>query len=115
MKRLLRSLAVLTFLLPPGAAVAAGSGAEKSLEIDKLRQELLIDLRVPLTSPLFATTPVAVVDDEPITLRDLTKRIASIHEDRVEEPTQARKNYAPVKTSPLLIDNCAQPYLLSRA
>jgi hypothetical protein len=94
MKRLLRSLAVLTFLLPPGAAVAAGSGAEKSLEIDKLRQELLIDLRVPLTSPLFATTPVAVVDDEPITLRDLTKRIASIHEDKVEEPTQARKNYA---------------------
>jgi hypothetical protein len=59
-----------------------------------LNEELLIHLQVPLTSPLFASTPVAVVDDEAITIRDLTRRISSIHEGRADEPTQARKDYA---------------------
>ena len=92
MKRLLRSVAVLPFLAPPGAAVAAGSGAENPIENNGLSEELLVDLRVPLTSPLFARTPVAVVDDEPITIGDLTRRIASIHEGKLDEPTQTRKD-----------------------
>ena len=94
MKRLFRSAAVLTFLFPPGAAVAAGSGSEIPIKNDELHEELLINLEVPLTSPLFANTPVAVVDDEPITIRDLTRRIASIHEDRADAATQAGKDYA---------------------
>jgi hypothetical protein len=94
MKRLLRSVVALSFLFLSGASGAAGSGDENLIENDALGEELLVDLRLPLTSPLFASTPVAIVDDEPITIRDLTKRIASIHEGKVEGPTQARKDYA---------------------
>ena len=94
MKRLFRSAAVLTFLFPPGAAVAAGSGSGIPIKNGELHEELLIHLEVPLTSPLFANTPVAVVDDEPITLRDLTRRVSSIHEGRADAATQARKDYA---------------------
>jgi hypothetical protein len=93
-KRLLRAVAALTFLCLLGAPAAAGSDEETFVEDNDLNGELLIDLEVPLTSPLFASTPVAVVDDEPITIRDLTRRVASIHEGRAAEPTQARKDYA---------------------
>ena len=57
-------------------------------------EELIFTLRVPLTSPLFAETPVAVVDEEPITVRDLTRRIFASHTGMTEEPTAAHKDYA---------------------
>jgi hypothetical protein len=45
-------------------------------------------------SPLFAGTPVALVDEEPITMRDLTRLIASVHADTPDQPTDVRKDYA---------------------
>jgi hypothetical protein len=57
-------------------------------------EEVLIGLRFPLYSPLFADMPVATVEGEPITVRDLTRRISSVHAGRADGATQTRKNYA---------------------
>jgi len=40
-----------------------------------------VTLSFPLASPLFSATPVAVVNDEPITVEDLTRVIFTVHED----------------------------------
>jgi hypothetical protein len=90
-------LITAAFLLFAGAGIAAaqddealpeeaGAGGESS-------EEVLVTLRVPLGSPLFAETPVAVVNEEPITFRDLTRHIASTHMGRTEDATSTRKDY----------------------
>ena len=56
--------------------------------------ELQIVLEVPLLSPFFSDTPVAIVNEEPITVSDLTRQIASTHARRTEGATLARKDYA---------------------
>ncbi len=66
---------------------------EKSGDVER-EEELLITLKAPLTSPLFSNTPVAVVDEEPITFGDLMKRIASIHQSIEEGSTAPKKDYA---------------------
>ena len=73
--------------------VAAGVHEEGSAEA-KSGGELLVTLRVPLMSPLFAETPVAVVDEEPFRMSDLTESISSMHSGRVEGATPTRKSYA---------------------
>jgi parvulin-like peptidyl-prolyl isomerase len=65
------------------ASASSGSG-----------EEVLITLQAPLGSPLFSNTPVAVVNDEPITFGDLTRSIASSHTGRTQEATAVRKDYA---------------------
>jgi hypothetical protein len=84
-------------LLAPGLATARDDGMAKEEEIVNVErgEELLITLNAPLTSPLFSETPVAVVDEEPITFRDLMKRIGSIHQevDKGATPTK-KKDYA---------------------
>jgi hypothetical protein len=86
------------FLLLSGAGIATAQDDEPALEKTGARaesdEEVLVTLRAPLRSPLFSETPVAVVNDEPITFRDLTRYIASIHVGRAEDATSARKNYA---------------------
>lgn len=98
MKIILLSIAILAFLSPPRPGIAAGPddepADEKATADSEPSDELLITLQAPLMSPLFADTPVAVVNEEPITFRDLTKRIASIHSEKVDEATSAKKNYA---------------------
>jgi hypothetical protein len=74
---------------PADEAVRGENDAETALG-----DELTVTLQVPLLSPHFTNTPVAIVDDEPITVADLTKRVASIHAGRTDEHTPARKNYA---------------------
>ena len=95
MKSISTAIAVLVLLWLPRPGIAAGPDSdpagEKGTGGSEASDELLIDLRAPLLSPLFANTPVAVVDEEPITFSDLTKRIASIHAGREEEATW-RKN-----------------------
>lgn len=98
MKSIPLAIAVLALLSLPRPGLAAGpdqepAGAEGTAT-EESSGELLIVLEAPLLSPLFADTPVAVVDEEPITFSDLTQRIASIHAGREDQETSARKDYA---------------------
>jgi hypothetical protein len=63
---------------------------EESADTER-EEEVLITLRAPLTSPLFSETPVAVVDEEPITFGDLMRRIGSIHQEMEEGSTPTKK------------------------
>jgi hypothetical protein len=92
------ALSMLVHLSLSGAALAADPdnpppGEEQDARAEA-SEELTITLRVPLLSPLFAETPLAVVNDEPITLQDLTRRISSMHEGRRDASTSVKKNYA---------------------
>jgi hypothetical protein len=86
------------FLLLSGAGIATarddGPALEKTSARAESDEEVLVTLHVPLGSPLFSETPVAVVNDEPITFRDLMQHIASSHAGRAEDPTSARRDYA---------------------
>jgi len=98
MKKAPLFLITTAFLLLSGAGIATAQGDEPALEKTSARAEsdeaVLVTLRAPLGSPLFSETPVAVVNDEPITFRDLTRYIASTHVGRTEDPTSTGKNYA---------------------
>jgi hypothetical protein len=85
---------ILPFILLLLALSTGPALADDPRDEAALGDELIATLQVPLMSPYFSRTPVAIVDDEPITLADLTKRIASIHAGRTDEHTSARKNYA---------------------
>ena len=50
--------------------------------------EMSIKLSVPLFSPHFAETPVALVNDEPIRMWELARTVASRHRDAVEAPVE---------------------------
>jgi hypothetical protein len=98
MKKATLALCMLVHLSLSGAALAADPenpppGEERGARAEA-SEEVMITLRVPLRSPLFAETPLAVVNDEPITLQDLTRRISSMHEGRRDAPTSVKKNYA---------------------
>ena len=98
MKIIFLSIAILAFLSLPRPGIATDPddepADEKATANSGSSDELLITLQAPLLSPLFADTPVAVVDEEPITFSDLTKRIASIHAENADEATPAKKDYA---------------------
>ncbi|MBW2493539.1 MAG: peptidyl-prolyl cis-trans isomerase [Deltaproteobacteria bacterium] len=87
--------ALLILAVPSFATVEDGepTGEGDAAGVERA-EEVLITLEVPLGSPLFTDMPVAVVDEEPITFRDLTRRIASIHEDMDEGAKPSRKNFA---------------------
>lgn len=94
-------LTTLALLFPSGLGFATESAdlfeepaqQEVSASSD-LGEEILVTLQVPLMSPLFSTTPVAVVNEEPITISDLIEQIASMHAGKHQEATSVRKNYA---------------------
>ena len=87
--------ALLILAAPSAATVDHGEPtAEENAAGVERAEEVLVTLEVPLGSPLFTDMPVAVVDEEPITFRDLTRRIASIHEDMDEGSKPSRKNFA---------------------
>ena len=107
MKKTILSIAILAFisLFASAPAPATGPSHEGAHHVDaEAREEgstetepageVLVTLRVPLMSPFFSETPVAVVDEEAITVGDLVKSISSTHSGRVEGATSARKSYA---------------------
>jgi hypothetical protein len=98
MQKNILALIILSFaaLPTPGFAFAGNDEPAKEDEsADTEREnEVLITLKAPLTSPLFSETPVAVVDEEPITFSDLMRRIASIHREMDEGSTVPKKDYA---------------------
>jgi len=88
-------LAALFTLVAPAPSIAASGSAEGEKAADaEPEEELLITLEAPLTSPLFSQTPVAVVDEEPITFADLVRRIGSIHQQMEEGSTSREIDYA---------------------
>jgi len=52
-----------------------------------------VTLRIPLGAEQLADTPVALVDDEPITLGELTRELASMHADMAPGATPANETY----------------------
>jgi hypothetical protein len=86
------------FLLFSGTGVATAHGEEPAIEEKSASsepgEETLVTLQAPLFSPLFSETPVALVNEEPITFRDLTAYIASAHTGRATEATSAGRDYA---------------------
>ncbi len=88
-------ISALLMLSVPSFAIARDAepmeeGGDPSVE---QAGEVLITLKAPLMSPLFAEMPVAVVDDEPITFGDLVRRIASIHQSVEEANAPAQQDY----------------------
>jgi hypothetical protein len=76
----------------PEAEDAASEEAEGAAA--EMGEEILVTLRVPLFSPLFASTPVASVEDEPIPLQKLTRAIASSHAGKADVKTTVRRDYS---------------------
>ncbi len=98
MQKKILALIILAFVILPAPGFAfAGNDelAEEETSADAEREEeVLITLNAPLTSSLFSETPVAVVDEEPITFYDLKRRIGSIHREMDEGSKAPKKDYA---------------------
>ena len=90
---ILAAFLTISALAPSFAADGDSVEAEKASDFAR-EEELLITLEAPLTSPLFSETPVAVVDEEPITFEDLVRRIGSIHQQVGDASTSAGVDYA---------------------
>jgi hypothetical protein len=96
-KKLLTLIILALVVLPTSGFAFAGNDepAKEETSADAEREdEVLITLNAPLTSPLFAETPVAVVDEEPITFHDLKRRIGSIHQEVDKGLKAPKKDYA---------------------
>jgi hypothetical protein len=65
--------------------ISSGTGTGKA------SGEIQLMLKVPADSPLFSRFPIAMVNDEVITIDELTKALASSHESRHEEGVHAGK------------------------
>ena len=50
-------------------------------------------MKAPVFSPLFAKVPLAVVNDEPITMQELQKSIGTIHEGMIEGKPVPKQNF----------------------
>lgn len=75
---------------PAAPAIAMPAiAAEKTPKAD----EVAIRLNAPIFSPLFAKVPLAIVNEEPITIEDLKKSLGTIHEGMVEGKAVPKKNF----------------------
>jgi len=98
MKKRMLLILPLAFVLFSGPGLTADRNTEPAHEEQSAspgsNDAVMITLHAPLGSPLFSQTPVAVVDDEPITFSDLAESISAIHSGRAEGATPAKKDYA---------------------
>ncbi|MBT0654580.1 peptidyl-prolyl cis-trans isomerase [Geomobilimonas luticola] len=74
----------------PGVAAVQPAGETEAAD------EVSLDLRVPLFSKQFSRTPVAVVNDDPILLEELTTALASVHERPMPGKSTGKKNFTAV-------------------
>jgi len=98
MKKGTLPILTLAFVLFSATGFAGDRDSEPAHEEESASpgsgEEVIVTLQAPLGSPLFSQTPVAVVDDEPITFGDLAESISSTHAGRAEEATAVKKDYA---------------------
>jgi parvulin-like peptidyl-prolyl isomerase len=73
-----------SFALDAQKPAAAGEGAGTK----KASEGATITLKVPLSSPLFSQFPVAVVNDDPVSVADLLQALGAVHEGRGNEKTK---------------------------
>ncbi len=66
---------------PPGKPAREGTGEKTS---SKTNAEVNVTLNVPLSLSQFSPLPVAVVNNEPITLGDMKEAIASAHAEKTD-------------------------------
>lgn len=74
---------------PPQQSPAAPEEAGKLSKVE----EITIRLNAPVFSPLFARVPLAMVNDEPISMEDFKKALGTIHEGMAEGKAAPRKNF----------------------
>lgn len=67
------------------------SGNEQSVQPETQKGHVTITLAVPLFSTLFSNTPIALVNGEPILLRELKKEMESFHREMSQEDTGDEK------------------------
>ncbi len=79
----------------PAAATHALQSPPAPEETGKVPKadEITIRLNAPVFSALFARVPLALVNDEPITMEDFKKTLGTIHEGMVEGKAAPRKNF----------------------
>lgn len=73
---------------PAQKDTAAGEAA-KAPAVD----DITVKLNIPLFSPQFAKVPLATVNDEKITVEELTKAIGQVHENMAEGKTVHKQKY----------------------
>lgn len=79
---------------PPAVAPAPQTPAQPVQEAKAPKtDEVTIRLNAPVFSPLFAKVPLAMVNDEPITMEDFKKTLGTIHEGMVEGKAAPKKNF----------------------
>jgi parvulin-like peptidyl-prolyl isomerase len=90
MKKLVRVVWCFLFFLSVCAAAspANASGKKKpaesgkTVEAKKAPREVQIILKVPASSPAFSRFPIALVNDDPVLMQDLTEILAQSHEGK---------------------------------
>ena len=58
--------------------------------------EVVIGLNIPLFSPLFSEVPLAKVNDESVTLKEVRDALIASHEERTEETATKKVDYAAI-------------------
>ncbi len=72
------------------------AGAEAKPAPQAGAAEVVIGLNVPLLSPLFSEVPMAKVNDETITVKEIRDAVIASHEERTEEKAAQKINYAEI-------------------
>ncbi|HEY6011467.1 MAG TPA: peptidyl-prolyl cis-trans isomerase, partial [Nitrospirota bacterium] len=106
---MLMLLLAVQLVLAAGAAATDGKAAPTSGKPDEKEsvtapETVVVPFNVPLFSDRFADFPVAMVEDDSITLKELTQALATSHEERAEGKT-ASKEHAPGKKKYLAMVN----------
>src|SRR5208337_2639152 len=58
--------------------------------------EVVIGLKIPLFSPLFSEVPLAKVNDESVTVKEVRDALIASHEERAEETAAQKVDYAAI-------------------
>jgi len=79
-----------------GEAAAVQQNAPAKANRATEDESVTISMKVPLFSPSFSGIPVATVNEEKITIDELTEAITAMHEGMTEQQTMAKKSYKEV-------------------
>jgi hypothetical protein len=90
-------LFVCVLILPIYAAVPARSEDKKAPEEKTVSApdagEVVIGLEIPLFSPLFSEVPLAKINEENLTVKDVRDAVIASHEERSQETAAKKVNY----------------------
>ena len=95
--RVILSVVTLLFLSCPVFAANDKQPPTSTADTKGEQPAAFITLKIPVASPLFSHAPVAVVNGEEITLKDLNGALTSSHEGMIDDKKQAaRIDYAQI-------------------